>query len=336
MRKLKVLNKKYALLVLCLFFCLVNITGEEKEFIFPFFNKVYNFNESKKTLTVAMDSPHYFTKEYFQRGNESYLIDGNKNKLVRLAKGQLTPVDIGDFSNIYITENYLLKFSSAFYENGFKGEVYKIGKASELTLTGSFDIDLFVSDYTIIGDKLILTGSTQNNFSNKIYRIDLDKCLSEEIFSMKKESTFLKVIKGENEITFYRSSRKVDNNKVLYKITTNELANLEAKKIKLTEHKVVTKAKTAFFGKGFARGNRLYIPAIDKNADITLTEVSSKAETISETVLPTGVYNVVYNDQNIVYFIGFNYYKNSGAFQLAGFDLDSRKVLYYKELSEKK
>lgn len=336
MRELEELNKKQALLVICLILCIFNITGEEKSFLFPFSNKVYNFNESKKTLTVKLDSPHYFSKEYYQRGSESYLIDGNSKKLIKLAKGQLTPLDVGEFSNIFITENYLLKLSSTFYDKGFKGEVYKIGAASELTLKGSFDIDLFISDYTVIGEKVILTGSTRNNFSNKIYRIDLEKCLSEEIVSMKKESTFLKLITGESEVTFYRSSRKVNNSKLLYKVPTEELTNVEAKKIKLTEHQVVTKTKTAFFGKGFARGNRLYIPAIDKNADITLTEVSRKAEAISETILPTGVYKVVYNDQKIVYFIGYNYYKNSGAFQLAGFDLDSKKVLYYKELSNKR
>lgn len=336
MRELEKLNKKNALLVICLIFCMFNIVGEEKSFIFPFSNKVYNFDESQKTLTVKMDSPHYFTKDYFLRGSESYLIDGNKKKLVKLTKGQLVQVDVGEFSNIFITDNYLLKLSSTFYEKGFKGEIYKIGTASELTLKGSFDIDLFVSDYTIIGDKIILTGATRNNFSNKIYRIDLEKCLSEELFSMKKESSFLKLIKGESEVTFYRSSRKVNNSKLLYKVATGELANSEAKKIKLTEQEVVTKLKTAFFGKGFARGNRIYIPAIDKNADITLTEVNKKAETISETLLPTGVYKVVYNNQKIVYFIGYNYFKNSGAFQLAGFDLDSKKVLYYKELSEKK
>lgn len=336
MRELEKLIKKNTLLLICFTLCLFNITGEEKRFIFPFSSKVYNFNESQKTLTVEIDSPHYFTKDFFQRNNESYLIDGNQKKLLKLAKGQLTTLEIGDFSNLFITDNYLLKLSSTFYEDGFKGEIYKIGPASELTLQGGFNIDLFVSDYTIIGDKIVLTGSTRNNFDNKIYRIDLAKGLSEELFSMKKESTFLKLIRGENEVTFYRSSRKVNNNKVLYKVPTMELANGDSKEIKLIEHQVVTTNKTAFFGKGFARGNSLYIPSIDKNSDITLTEVSSKAETIAETALPTGVYNVVYNDQKIVYFIGYNFYKNSGAFQLAGFDLDSRKVLYYKELSTNK
>lgn len=336
MRELEDLNiKKYSLLILYLIFTVFMLTGEEQSFIFPFIGKVYSFEENKKELKVELETPHYFSKEYFQRDGESYLIDQTNRQLFILKNGELTKLELGNFSNIFLSKNYLLKISYTFFEEGFKGEIYKLQSGSEPVKQKSFFIDLFISDYTIIGDTIILVGSTKNNFYNKVYRINLTKGTSEELFSMKKESSFLKIIKGKNTVTFYRSSRKINEEKSVYRVDIKELTTGEAKKLPIKEHKVKSKDKTAFFGKGFARGDNLYIPAIDKKNDITLTELNHELKLISETSLPTGLYKVVYNNQKVVYFLGYNYYKSRGAFQLAGFDLDKMKVLYYKELSIK-
>ena len=155
----------------------------------------------------------------------------------------LKKIFYGEYSNIIVTKDYVLTFSKYLRNNKFEVLLFKNNKK-----IFSFDLDLFISDYEIINDNIIiLAGSNINNENHFVIAIDCENRKKIEIVNEKKKDDFLKILPRENFIYIYNSSMPHKNsNKYIYKINKQNYRKIFVKDFDIKEKKYYY-----LYGKGF-------------------------------------------------------------------------------------
>lgn len=298
------------------------ITQSNENVIFPFENKIYSFDAKNEKFETLFTSKNLFLKDFYFNNNEYFFIEKYNNVLKVLTitnyKKKLKEIFYGEYSNIIITKDYILTISKYLNNDTFEFSIYRIHNKERIY---SFNLNLLLSDYEILENTIFITGSDTKDFKNYFFIIDCSNKKFIRIFEEKKSRDFFKILINKEFIYIYNSSMPEGNsNKYIYRVSLKDY--------KFNKYSLKIDNRYYFYGKGISVNDELFLPCINKDYDIELFNINKNFTIKKSFSLKTAIYKVLKNDNNLVYFIGYNYFKDKTKFYFCYFFYNDYKIKY--------
>jgi hypothetical protein len=280
----------------------------------------------KKTGLLSKDfiqtGPYLFVKEF--PGQEG------KSRILKVHTGTLTMEQVlsGSFSSLILTPHHIITFSAFFSEGkGFQWKILPLSSPGvdaegQLSKQNNY-LDLFISDYELADDKLIIAGMDKANRKNLIYVLDTKAATVELLYSQEKQNDFIKLLLTDNNLCFYSSCQQYnDKPQWLGRIPRQGIRfqTDQIKKIKLPVHGM------ALFGKGFTIAENFYLPVVDREYRTVVLKLDRYGNLLNQLPSPNGLYQRIAVLPTRVYFIGYNFYIKKLGYQLLSIDLLTQKI----------
>jgi hypothetical protein len=259
---------------------------------------------------------------------------GNDNEICFYKNSSFQPVLKADISLFIVISKYVITVASTYTENrGFLVSIFGFASNTKLKPLSKQYIDLFISDYEILNNGILFSGTSKDNKYNCVYFLkSQDLKISSILKVYKKKNDFLKIIKSDNYVLFYNSSLPGFNYNIIYTIAIHVLSGNIHRKV----NSFSLKDKTlSFYGKGFYFKKRMYIPMINEQSDIVLANITIDDKTSrinNKYPMVTGLYKNLGIHGNYLLFIGYNYYKEKSSFYLVKYSLIKQENVFIKKL----
>ena len=302
----------------------------------PFFSKILYYVPETSKIGEMLRTDYLLFRKFTLR-NRTYFI-GKKDSLqsvLLLTNSQLVPVFSGSYMEIFLLSDYVLT-CSAEHTPG-KGFLWTIHPGSILeggspNPVKTFELDLFVSDFFQTNNRIILCGSDDRAKTNKSVLVDAQSGGHIALITEEKHHDFFKVFCASNLILIYNSSTPQQYTQE--RLWTLKLTNDASNQFILTSSEPkLPQDKMNFYGKGFYYDRTYYFPLIDENFNAYLLRTHDLSLTNTQFIpISSGFYQMLTVDSNILQFIGYNYYVDSGKFYSIRADLLFGKEVWVKAL----